>query len=90
MRTQGSKTFQYLVEKKPIGISLVAASENEEAQTGIIYFCSNVEVRNGGVVRSAIIFIDRKVTNCFVRRIIWKDEPQQVIALYPKTKQLLC
>jgi hypothetical protein len=31
--TQGSKTFQYLVEKKPIGISLVAASEKEEAQT---------------------------------------------------------
>jgi len=28
-QTQGSKTFQYLVENKPIGISLVAASENE-------------------------------------------------------------
>lgn len=32
-RTQGSKTFQYLVEKRPIGISLVAASEKERAQT---------------------------------------------------------
>lgn len=32
-RTQGSKTFQYLKEKKTIVISLVAASENEEAQT---------------------------------------------------------
>jgi hypothetical protein len=31
--TQGSKTFQYLEEKKTIVISLVAASENEEAQT---------------------------------------------------------
>ena len=32
-RTLGSKTFQYQVEKKPIGISLVAASETEGAQT---------------------------------------------------------
>ena len=32
-RTRGSKTFQYLEEKKTIVISLVAASENEEAQT---------------------------------------------------------
>lgn len=31
--TQGSKTFQYLVEKKLISISLVAASEKETAQT---------------------------------------------------------
>ena len=31
--TQGSKTFHYLEEKKPISISLVAASEKEEAQT---------------------------------------------------------
>jgi hypothetical protein len=31
--TQGSKTFQYLEEKKPISISSVAASEREEAQT---------------------------------------------------------
>jgi hypothetical protein len=31
--TQGSKTFQYLEEKKTIVISLVAASEHEEAQT---------------------------------------------------------
>jgi len=33
MRTLGSKTFQYQVEKKLISISLVAASEKEEAQT---------------------------------------------------------
>ena len=33
MQTQGSKTFQYLVENRPIGISLVAASEKERAQT---------------------------------------------------------
>jgi hypothetical protein len=33
-RTQGSKTFQYLEEKKTIKvISLVAASEKERAQT---------------------------------------------------------
>jgi hypothetical protein len=31
--TLGSKTFQYQVEYKPIGISQVAASENEGAQT---------------------------------------------------------
>jgi hypothetical protein len=31
--TQGSKTFQYLEEKRTIVISLVAASEKEEAQT---------------------------------------------------------
>jgi len=30
-RTRGSKTFQYPEEKKPIGISLVAASEKESA-----------------------------------------------------------
>ena len=33
MRTQGSETSQYLEEKKPNSISLVAASETEEAQT---------------------------------------------------------
>ena len=42
-RTQGSKTFQYLVEKRPKRISLVAASEKERAQTVI----SN----NSGVIR---------------------------------------
>jgi hypothetical protein len=31
--TQGSKTFQYLEEKRTIVISLVAASEKEGAQT---------------------------------------------------------
>lgn len=33
VHTQGSKTFQYLVEKKTKFISLVAASEEERAQT---------------------------------------------------------
>ena len=33
MQTLGSKTFQYQEEYKPIGISQVAASENEGAQT---------------------------------------------------------
>jgi hypothetical protein len=33
VHTQGSKTFQYLEEKKTIVISLVAASEKERAQT---------------------------------------------------------
>ena len=33
MHTSGSETSQYREEKKPIGISLVAASENEAAQT---------------------------------------------------------
>ena len=32
-QTQGSKTFQYLEEKRTIVISLVAASEKERAQT---------------------------------------------------------
>ena len=32
-QTQGSKTFQYLEEERPIGISWVAASEKERAQT---------------------------------------------------------
>ena len=32
-QTQGSETSQYLVEKKLISISRVAASETEEAQT---------------------------------------------------------
>ena len=31
--TRGSETSQYPEEQKPIGISLVAASEREEAQT---------------------------------------------------------
>ena len=33
MQTMGSETSQYHEEKKPIGISLVAASERESAQT---------------------------------------------------------
>ena len=33
MQTLGSETSQYQEEKKPIGISLVAASEREGAQT---------------------------------------------------------
>ena len=33
MQTVGSETSQYHEEKKPIGISLVAASEHEAAQT---------------------------------------------------------
>ena len=32
-RTQGSKTFQYLEEKRQICIPLIAASEKGEAQT---------------------------------------------------------
>ena len=32
--TQGSETSHYLEERRPIGISLVAASEKEKAQTG--------------------------------------------------------
>ncbi len=32
-RTRGSETSQYPEERRPIGISLVAASETEEAQT---------------------------------------------------------
>lgn len=35
MRTLGSETSQYQEEKKQICISLVAASENEEAQTAV-------------------------------------------------------
>ena len=31
MQTSGSETSQYREEKKPIGISLVAASENESS-----------------------------------------------------------
>ena len=34
--TQGSKTFQYLEEKKTTVIALVAASENAEAQTTLL------------------------------------------------------
>ena len=37
-RTLGSETSQYQVEKKKIFISLVAASEKEEAQTQIARF----------------------------------------------------
>ena len=36
MLTQGSKTFQYLEEKKTKVIPLVAASENGEAQTTLL------------------------------------------------------
>ena len=38
MLTQGSKTFQYLEEKKLKRISLVAASEKEEAQTQLQFW----------------------------------------------------
>gem|GEM_PF-3380856 len=44
MHTQGSKTFQYLEENKPIGISLVAASEKEEAQTRSLSWGANLFV----------------------------------------------
>ncbi len=52
-RTQGSKTFQYLEEKKTIVISLVAASEKEEAQTQVQFrcFCSGASELMLGVVR---------------------------------------
>ena len=40
MRTQGSKTFQYLVENKLISIPLVAASEKGTAQTCPSSLCS--------------------------------------------------
>ncbi len=43
--TQGSKTFQYLEEKKTIVIALVAASENAEAQTWLHSHC----ISNGAV-----------------------------------------
>ena len=36
MLTQGSKTFQYLEEKKTKVIALVAASENAKAQTTLL------------------------------------------------------
>ena len=43
-RTLGSETSQYQVEKRPICISLVAASEKEEAQTkvAILWGCKVV------------------------------------------------
>ena len=52
-RTQGSKTFQYLEEKKPIGIFLVAASEKKEAQTVLhsLCMCKRIQGLTGGVVR---------------------------------------
>jgi hypothetical protein len=54
--TQGSKTFQYLVEKRTIVISLVAASEKERAQTQ----------RKLGVVRQKRAIYSRRVTNCVI------------------------
>ena len=53
-RTQGSKTFQYLEENKTIVISLVAASENERAQT----YCR----KTVGVVRQERRIYTREVT----------------------------
>lgn len=45
MRTLGSETSQYQEEKKPIGISLVAASERESAQT--VEFLRQLEQSRG-------------------------------------------
>ena len=69
MQTQGSKTFQYLVENRPIGISLVAASEKERAQTEP----SLATARGCKTITSH--FDERRVTKCFVSRILWKEEP---------------
>ena len=41
MHTQGSETSQYLEEKIPNSISLVAASEREGAQTREPRFCAH-------------------------------------------------
>ena len=41
MHTQGSETSQYLEEKIPNSISLVAASEDEGAQTRETRFCTS-------------------------------------------------
>jgi hypothetical protein len=46
--------------------------------------------QSSGVARWRRVIYNRGVTKSFVSRIVWKDEPQQVIALYAKMKDLLC
>lgn len=77
--TQGIETSQYLEEKKPNSIPLVAASENGEAQTSSF---------RRGVVRYCRRIYTRKVTKVFVSRNSWEAVPQRVIVPYTKTKTL--
>ena len=50
MQTPGSETSQYREEKKPISISLVAASEREKAQTQGTRFWMRQQCRAQGLV----------------------------------------
>ncbi len=78
MQTSGSETSQYREEKKPIGISLVAASENESSpnrrvsQTIQIYLSGT---RNSRGRKALLVRKAQKVTNCFVSRSCWEAAP---------------
>ena len=96
-RTLGSETSQYQVEKKPIGISLVAASETERAQTEPRYYCLFwlkviyyfwklwAVIFGFGVVRLQRNIYVRKVTKVYDSGISWKAKPQRVMAPYTKS-----
>ncbi len=88
MQTMGSETSQYHEERKPIGISLVAASENESSPNRRIfqvisrkrYHPENSRGRKALLVRKA-----QEVTNRGVSRSRWEAAPQRVKVPYAKT-----
>jgi len=75
--TQGSKTFQYLEEKRTIVIPLVAASETGSAQTQPqnrrVSESSYVDFGDGGYKATALA--TGRVKNCRVRGTSWEARP---------------
>lgn len=77
MQTLGSKTFQYQKEKKLTSISLVAASEKEEAQTELhshdaFMYCGN-DARG---CKTTIQFILRELKNILLMEYAGKRDPR--------------
>lgn len=77
MYTLGSKTFQYQKEKRLKSISLVAASEKEEAQTELhshdAFMCCGNDARG---YKTTIQFILRELQNILLMEYAGKRDPR--------------
>ncbi len=70
MRTQGSETSQYLVEKKIINYSLSSGERNGKSPNSRRF--SQENWRGGCKVVMAQFLIGRRVKKCFVSRSRWE------------------
>ena len=84
--TGGIETSEYPEERKATATPLVAASEEGRDQTVSVPSLTALLTRGSGT-RSVSVRSRTELPSCCVGEVIWKGEPQWVIAPYPKHTQ---